>query len=462
MVERRGGSKDTTRRSSFASAALLTYGTQLAGAVLSLGNVLIVSRALGPEGRGDVAFLWTVAWLTANLAMLGVQEANANIGGAEPGARRALATNSIFLSAFFGGASSAVVVGLIAAFPVVGGEVSATLLGLTLGSVPLVILQFYLLFLVQADYGFTLSNAAFLLGPVLNVTINGVFAALGIITVGTAVVTNLAGQILAMLVLAWYLGRRLAGFGRPDLALARRSLSFGVKSHAGRIMLLGNYRLDQWLLGAIAGSRELGLYSVAVAWAEALFYLPTALAAVQRPDLVRAARQDAVRQASALFRASVLVTAFLAIILVIAAPVLCVTVFGDEFGGSIDDLRILAFGALGMVALKQLGSALTAQRLPIHGSAALAVAFVSTVLLDLILIPAHGGLGAALASTLAYTAGGIAVALIFTSALGGRLRDLVPRLREVPEWGRRIRRQFAQVTPIEQESVVAESTLDGP
>ena len=54
-------------------------------------------------------------------------------------------------------------------------------------------------------------------------------------------------------------------------------------------MLLGNYRLDQWFVGAIAGSRELGLYSVAVAWAEALWYLPTALASVQRPDLVRAA-----------------------------------------------------------------------------------------------------------------------------------------------------------------------------
>ena len=66
-------------------------------------------------------------------------------------------------------------------------------------------------------------------------------------------------------------------------------------------MLLGSYRLDQWLLGAIAGPRELGVYSVAVAWAEALWYLPTALAAVQRPDLVRAAKDRAAWIAAADF-----------------------------------------------------------------------------------------------------------------------------------------------------------------
>ena len=152
-------------------------------------------------------------------------------------------------------------------------------------------------------------------------------------------------------------------------------------------MLLGNYRLDQWLLGAIAGSRELGLYSVAVAWAEALWYLPTALAAVQRPDLVRATRGEAMMQTARAFRAVVVVTALLIVITIVVAPVLCVTVFGDDFKGSIDDLRILAFGALGVVALKQLGNALTAQGRPLDASAAIGVAFAATVVLDILLIP---------------------------------------------------------------------------
>ncbi|MGH3045081.1 MAG: lipopolysaccharide biosynthesis protein, partial [Gaiellaceae bacterium] len=114
-----------------------------------------------------------------------------------------------------------------------------------------------------------------------------------------------------------------------------------------------------------------------------------------------------------------------------AAPILCVTVFGDEFRGSIDDLRVLAPGAFGITAMKLFGNALTAQRQPMLANGALAVAFGATIGLDLLLIPRYGGFGAGLASTLAYTAGGIAVAVIFARTLRVSGADFIPRLRDV-------------------------------
>ena len=73
-------------------------------------------------------------------------------------------------------------------------------------------------------------------------------------------------------------------------------------------MLLANYRVDQWLLGAIGGTRQLGQYSVAVAWAEVLFLLPTSLAAVQRPTIVRASPGEAVRLTAKVFRLALVIT----------------------------------------------------------------------------------------------------------------------------------------------------------
>ena len=73
-----------TQRPSFFAAAAFTYGTNIIVAVLSLVNVLVVARTLGPSGRGGVAFLTAIAWFTSNLATFGVQEANANFAGAEP------------------------------------------------------------------------------------------------------------------------------------------------------------------------------------------------------------------------------------------------------------------------------------------------------------------------------------------------------------------------------------------
>jgi O-antigen/teichoic acid export membrane protein len=188
------------------------------------------------------------------------------------------------------------------------------------------------------------------------------------------------------------------------------------------------------------GNRELGLYSVAVSWAEGLFLLSNALSQVQRPDIVRASPGDAARRAAAICRAVLMLTVPLAAGVVLLAPVLCTTIFGEQFRGSIDDLRVLAPGAFGIVAIKLLGSALTAQGKPGLESMAIGVSFLVTVALDIALIPDHGGLGAALASTIAYSVGGLAVAVIFVRTLGGRLGDFVPRAADLANLWRGFRR----------------------
>jgi O-antigen/teichoic acid export membrane protein len=442
-VAKRPNEAGATRPPPFARSAAFTYGSQLAAAFLSLLSVLIVARALGAEGRGQVAFLTAITFLTANLATFGVQEATANFAAAEARARRALATNAVLLALALGGVALAALYVLIELVPAVAGESDPTLRWVAFAFIPAILLQVFLRFLVQADYGFAVTNTAYLLAPLLNVAGNGLFYAFGILSVETAVGWWLAGQTLETLLLAWYVQRRLAGFGRPDLALARRVLAFGTRAHPGRIMLLGNYRLDQWLLGAIAGPRELGVYSVAVAWAEALWYLPTALAAVQRPDLVRAAHEHAARLSARVFRATILITAVFGLVMVVAAPVLCVTIFGEEFRDSVNMLRILVVAALGVTAIKLLGSALVARGRPGLQSLAIGAGFVCSVALDVALIPKFAGMGAAAAAALAHTTAGLVVVTIFARSLGARPRDLVPRPDDVAWFVGRLRRRFS-------------------
>jgi O-antigen/teichoic acid export membrane protein len=143
---------------------------------------------------------------------------------------------------------------------------------------------------------------------------------------------------------------------------------------------------------------------------------------VQRPDIVRADPETARRR---VLRAHLAVQGFTLVLaagLILLARPLCVGVFGSDFEGSVDQLRILALGGFGIVALKQLGDALIAQRRPLLESAAVAVAFACTVVLDVVLIPNHGGLGAASASSIAYTIGGLATAALFFRTIGARSR----------------------------------------
>jgi O-antigen/teichoic acid export membrane protein len=434
-------------RPSFARSATLTYATNLGAALLSFVSVLITARVLGASGRGDVAFLTTVAFLTAQLSTLGVSQANANFAARNPHLSPALAATSVALALLTGLAAGILLGSLMLVFPDLSGDAGVALLVIVLASVPMLILQESLMYLVQAHYGFNFVNAAWLITPVGNVVINGTFALLGILTVESAVLSWIGGMVLATLVLAWAVMRKLNGFGRPSRTLAREMLGFGLKAHLGRAMLFGNYRADQWILGVIAGSKELGLYSVAVAWSEVLFFLPTTLVAVQRPDLVRAAPEEARRQAAVVLRGALTLTLLCSVAMIAAAPFLCTTIFGDSFSGSVEMLRVLCLGAFGIATLKLLGNALTAQRRPLLETGAVAVSFVAVFALDFALIPDHGGLGAAVASAVSYTLGGLAAVVIFGRALGGRAGDLVPRPGDLLLLGRNLSGRFRPAPP---------------
>jgi O-antigen/teichoic acid export membrane protein len=429
------------RRPSFFGSAVMTYGANITAAVLSLVNVLIVARALGPVGRGDVAFLITVATMTGQLASFSVQEAVGNFAGREPELRARLAGTSVVLSIVLGLAGALVVAGAVALFPAVGGEVDRMLLWVTLASLPLVIVRLYLSYLLQADYAFVVTNAAWISGPATTCLTSAVLGILGVLTVDIAIGAWIAGQALGVVILAVYVARH-AGFGRPDRALARRTLAFGLKLHPTRFMDVGSYRGDQWLLGSIAGSRELGIYSVAVAWAEALFYLPGVLVLVQRPDLVRAARERAVALVSRVFRVTIMLASAAAAVLIVLAPVLCVWIFGDAFEEAVGQLRVLALAAWGISAVVLLSGAMIAQNRPLAASASGLVTFLATLALSVVLIPWQGGDGAALARTLAYTIGGVGTVVIFKRTLGGSPRDLLPRRADL-EWLGDLRRKLS-------------------
>ena len=438
MKRGRGRGRSDDRPSSLIPAALGTFGTNALTAVLSLVQVLIVARTLGPAGRGDVVFLITIATITGEIASLGIQEANANLAGSKPELRRSLATNSVIAAFILGLLAAFVIAILVGAFPSVGGGVRRLLLWVTLATLPIFVLKWYLSYLLQADYMFASYNLGWLAGPLTTVVANGLFALLGILTVESAVITWLIGQFLGLMVFVVAVVRRY-GFGRPNLALGRTTLIFGIKTTFGRFMSVGNGRADQWFIGAMVGAHKLGIYSIAVAWAESLNYIPGVVTVLQRPDLVRASEQEAAHRAAQVFRRAAMLSVAVAVFLIIAAPFLCVTVFGPKFAGSVIQLRVLALSAIGLALLDLLSNALIAQRRPLLASCGDGAALIVTVVLCIALIPSLAGLGAAIATSVAYTVGGLVMAVIFIRTLHGEPAEFVPRRDDVAWYVRKAR-----------------------
>lgn len=414
------------KRPGMRRAAAGTYLSYLGVSFLGLLNVLIVARDLGPTGRGDVTFLMTVAGITGYVLNMSVHESNANFSGLKSHRIPSLGTNSVVLSLLLGLAAAGVAVAALAYAPFLKQDVPAGNLALALVSIPAVMLQTYLVYLARGSYQFTVANIAMLTAPTVALTANVVMMITGTLSVTTALAAWSAGNTLAALFLAVHHGLT-AGYTRPDRRLAQEAVTFGAKSHIGGVLATGNYRMDQWILGAVAGSRELGLYSIAVAWFEGLFLLPMAVSAVARPDLVRAKGAEAGARIASLFRLTVALTLIAAVALFLLAPVLCTGIFGDSFSGSVEPLRLLAVGALGISAAKLIGIGLIAQQRPLLESASMGTGFVVALVLYVILIPSYGANGAAIASTIAYTAAGLAAAAFLVRQFDVRPSALIPR-----------------------------------
>jgi O-antigen/teichoic acid export membrane protein len=98
------------RDSATRGPALLFWAQIVGNAGLFVG-LLLVTRALGPSGRGAVAFITVTALVTAWIARLGVTEATVVFAAKRPEVRRALLSNSFVFSTAAGLAGAAVAVG---------------------------------------------------------------------------------------------------------------------------------------------------------------------------------------------------------------------------------------------------------------------------------------------------------------------------------------------------------------
>ena len=418
------------RRPPMFRAAMQTYGSYLVASAAGLANVVLTARLLGASGRGEIAFLTTVAGLIAFLASLSAYEAMINISGARPAERPALAGAGVVLAGVLGTLGAAAAWIVFRAVPAPEIQLTDADVLISICAIPLLILQTYFLYLARASYNLGMASLGWISAPLATLALNAGFAAVHGLTIRVAVMNWVIGLAVSAGMLVVHVGRS-SGFALPSVPLLRRILGFGLRSHLGGVMVTGSYRLDHWMLGALAGARELGIYSVAVAWFEAISHLSRAVSVTFRPDLLRASAADAGRQSARIFRICAVVMLIIVAGTVLAAPFLCVFIFGPEFTDSVLDLRILAVSAFGVMALNIFGTTLVAQQRPLLESAAHGVGFAVAIVLFLVMIPPFGATGAALASAVSYLiCGGVALFLVHRT-LGLRYRALLPQPSDV-------------------------------
>jgi O-antigen/teichoic acid export membrane protein len=236
-------------------------------------------------------------------------------------------------------------------------------------------------------------------------------------------------------VLAWSVLWRTRFFESaawPSPALARRVYAFGVRGQLGNVLLLLNLRLDFAILAAIAGTAPVGAYALASRFAELLRLLPVSVFWVLYPQYARAPRSVAVSQARAMIPRLGVLTLAAAIPLGLASGFVLPTIFGPAFQAAVLPSQILLVGLVAEGISGVVTPFLYGEGRPGLNSLAMGGGVMVTVVLDLLLIPRFGAVGAAAASSAAYmtTTGVLLVMFWLMAGPSERVVAPEPTLRE--------------------------------
>jgi O-antigen/teichoic acid export membrane protein len=230
-----------------------------------------------------------------------------------------------------------------------------------------------------------------------------------------AVIGLLVADVVTSLLAWWRLTRR--GFfrqaARPSLELARRIGSYGLRAQLGGVIFLLNLRLDFILLSMLTGPAVLGIYAIASKFAELIKVPGMALTYVLYPEYARDGTAKATAKARRLLPKAALGTIAAIVPLALAASFVIPLAYGSAFEPAVLPAQVILLG----LSLEGVSGVITGYLYgvgrPGLNSWAMAAGLAVTLILDVILIPPFGVIGAAVASAAAYMTTTLALVWFF-------------------------------------------------
>jgi O-antigen/teichoic acid export membrane protein len=395
--------QDADQARTFSGRVVVMFGTQVLVAAVGVINGIFLARLLGPTGKGDYYLLILLPTTMMVVLQLGLPQAFQYF--AARGQTVGLIRRSFAFTAGLTALGSLIVLALL---PVLldtilkGLNPELILLGFL--SLPLLLLAPLSAAIVIGRQAIRPYAAVYAAQPVtttiLLIALVGILG-LGVpgavaVFVGVAIVNNI-GFLLAAVFVA-------RGVPQPTRSRLRELIGYGVRFYPGSLSSFFSYRTDTYLIALLLvnPAEPLGYYTMSVALAEMIFIIPKAVSTVFFPHVAGSAREDADRQVAMVARASLLVCAVAAVLLVPCAIVMIWAIL-PAFGPSIVPFLILLPGVVALSGANVVGGYVTGIGRPGIDSTVSIIALVVNIVVNILLIPRFGIIGAAATSLFSYT-----------------------------------------------------------
>ncbi len=397
-------------------------------AVVAFGASVLLSRGLGPAGRGEYYLPIVAAGTMVALCKLGLEQANVFLYGSRAIAVERLSRQNGVVALGAGGLGALALLLAPALLPGVFAGTPRALLVLAGLTIPFTLHTQFSAGVLTLQGRVTWQFVAALVAAGMQVLLLLGLLLLRQFEVGPVLLVYLVTTVLTWLLVGWALDRR----GNPwlgwDLDLLRQTLARSLVLHVGMVFFFLHLRLDMFMVKGIVGTAALGLYSLSVVLAETVLLPTDSLALAILPRQVGNTLPEAASMALRGARTNGLLGVGLAALWVLAGATVVRIFFGAEFATAYLPLVALLPGMVFLGMQRVCGGAALRAGRPGRITAIYALSLLCNIALNLWWIPRLGIVGAALASSASYGLGAL-LFLTWTARLAGAplLEGLIPR-----------------------------------
>ncbi len=391
---------------------------------LSMIAGIIIARRLGPDLRGYYGLIIFSVSILVSFGQLGTPTAIAYFTGKDKYPKEEILTFILVVSLTIG---SLLAITFFMLYPMIPGKwanIDRGVMLIGIASTPFFFLQNFISRFLLSMMKVRQSNIVNLVRSSLYLILVLTLLLLLKGSLKASVVSYSASIIIASIIAVLVFTRDIRPKLRVSGELAKDAFKYGFKAYMINILNFLNYRLDIFLIQHFLTTSELSFYQIAVGLSEKLWYIPNALSAVLFPTLLMQ-KEFSTKLTERVCRHSLFIMLITAIPVIVFARTAISLFYGKPYLPTASALYSILLGIVLYPIFKFLTVDFAArEKLGIGIGASLAGVIVNLIL-NILLIPRYGIIGAGIATSVSYSLMSLILIMTFTHTNKASLKDII-------------------------------------
>ncbi|NHN29397.1 flippase [Paenibacillus sp. S3N08] len=407
----------------FLHNSFLTVARQLSGIAIGFATAVVTARYLGTDGQG----IFSLAILLPTMLMLflnfGIEVSTVYYIGRKEESLGTIYKTNVMAALVLSVVSLLVGTVIIwLASEAFFGATPISLLFLCLSMLPVLFLNIFLQSIFQGKQDFKRLTGVIFLSQSLTLLLMCLLVIVLDLGIMGALISTVSGHVTTLLI-TWYLlrssyGLRLKG-SHISVAYLKKSMVYGIQNHLSNIATFLNYRADLMMIALFVNSAAVGIYAISVSVAEQLWFLSRAVSMVLFPKISSLNSEDERNRLTSVVGRCVLALSIVGgLIFYFMSGWFINLMFGADYAVGALALQLLLPGIILGSLERIIANDLSGRGKP---GIVMKVSFITVscnLLLNLLLVPRFGMIGASIATSTTYTISSIIYVVIFKRLTG--------------------------------------------